>query len=440
MFNPLIFLWRVKSRFHKWNLDDIQRHQRKQIKKLIRHSVKQSRFYSSFYDDYDLSDLTNLPYMNKQLFMDNFTKLNTKGLTKEECIKHCLDKEVTRDFSQYHRGFLVGMSTGTSGSRGIEFATKYEALLMQLLVFFRFPFPKAKKIHLAFILRVFSPGFGHDGRKIKVSYVNPLDTVSAIVKNLNTLNPNIISGPPSVLQVLAKEKLKGNLELDTLLLVSYGEVLDDDVKNEIEKIFESKVVEAYKSSESFIALPCKDGNLHINEDTVLVEVLDKENNPVKPGTPGYVVVTDFIKYGTPIIRYRLNDLITVSPVKCSCGSNFRVIETIHGRADDIIYGSSIYSDELQFILPDFIRRSIVSSSDNIEEYTAVQTSPVQMTINLQLNRELDGEEIAEIEEAIKTKISVIFEGHQSVVPQINFDYSTIVHDFDKKLRRIQRSF
>jgi phenylacetate-coenzyme A ligase PaaK-like adenylate-forming protein len=53
-------------------------------------------------------------------------------------------------------------------------------------------------------------------------------------------------------------------------------------------------VEVYKSSESFIALPCKDGKLHINEDTTLVEVLDKNNQPVKPGEPGFVVVTDFI--------------------------------------------------------------------------------------------------------------------------------------------------
>ncbi|MHA1200333.1 MAG: hypothetical protein ACTSQF_13485, partial [Candidatus Heimdallarchaeaceae archaeon] len=323
MYNPLVFLWKVKRRFLNWSPRDIQKHQRKQIKKLIKKSTKKSQFYSSLYEGFDLTDFTKLPFMNKQLFMDNFTELNTRGLTKEECIEHCLEKEKTRDFSQHHRGFLVGMSTGTSGSRGIEFATKYEALLMQVLVFFRFPFPKAKRINLAFISRVFSPGFGHDGRRIKVSYVSPLDTIPAIVEKLNSLSSNIISGPPSVLEVLAKEKQKGTLRLSPLLLVSYGEVLDFVVKEEIETVFKCSVVEAYKSSESFIALPCKSGNLHINEDTVFVEVLDKDNQPVEAGKPGYVVVTDFIKYGTPIIRYRLNDLLTISPDPCPCGSNFR---------------------------------------------------------------------------------------------------------------------
>lgn len=445
MYNPLRFSWKIKRRFLKWNTADIEKHQRKQISKLIKSSLKKSKFYSTFYNGYDLADHAGLPFMNKQLFMDNFTDLNTKGLTIEECIKHCLDKEKTRDFSQYHRGFLVGMSTGTSGNRGIEFVTKYEALLMQILVFFRFPFPKAKKIHLAFILRVFSPGFGHEGRKIKVSYVNPLDTIPAIVNNLNSLNPNIISGSPSVLQVLAKEKQNGKLSIEPLLLVSYGEVLDADVKEEVEKIFECSIVEAYKSSESFIALPCKSGNLHINEDTVFVEVLDKENKPVEPGKPGYVVVTDFIKYGSPIIRYRLNDLITVSPDFCPCGSKFRVIEQIHGRADDVIYGKSISTEEYQFILPDFVRRSIVSSSDYIEEYRSIQNNPTSLTISLQLNKEIEKmlkkeEVVANIENSIRENISTVFQKHESQVPELNFKYEQIVHDFDKKLRRIQRNF
>ncbi len=392
-----------------------------------------------------MTNYRGLPFMNKQLFMDNFTDLNTMGLTKEECIEHCLEKEKTRDFSQYYKGYLVGMSTGTSGNRGIEFATKIEALLMQLLVFFRFPFPKTRRIHIAFILRVFSPGFSRDGRKIKVSYVNPLDTIPAIVENLHSLNPNIISGPPSVLQVLAKEKQRGKLKLFPLLLVSYGEVLDFNVKEEIENIFECSVVEAYKSSESFIALPCKSGNLHINEDTVFVEVLDRDNQPVQAGEPGYVVVTDFVKYGTPIIRYRLNDLITVSPDPCPCGSNFRVIQQVHGRADDVIYGRSESKDEFQFILPDFVRRSIVSSSAYIEEYNAIQTSPTGLTINLQLNPELEElpekEEIVQtIERSIQENISSVFKGHDSIIPKLDFTYTKISHDFDTKLRRIKRTF
>jgi putative adenylate-forming enzyme len=378
--------------------------------------------------------------MNKQLFMDNFSQLNTVGLTREECINHCLEKEQSRDFSDYYKGYLVGMSTGTSGNRGIEFVSKMETFFMQLLVFFRFPFPKTKKIHLAFILRVFSPGFGHDGRKIRITYVSPLDTIETIVKKLNALNPNLLSGPPSVLQVLARAKKEGSLKVSPLLIISYGEVLSSNVKKIVEKDFKCSVVEVYKSSESFIALPCKDGKLHINEDTTLVEVLDKNNQPVKPGELGFVVVTDFIKRKTPIIRYKLNDLITIDPEPCSCGSNFRVIKEVHGRADDIILGRKINSDELQFILPDYIRRSIISSSEYIEEYNAIQTSPKKLTINLQLIANIEEPVKKEIESIIQRNLENIFSQHDSEVPEIAFQYASIKQDFDKKLRRIQRNF
>jgi len=440
MFNPLRFLWRVNNRFKSWDEDTIKGYQRKQINKLIKHANKKSKFYSTFYTDYNLTDFCNLPFINKQLFMDNFTQLNTVGLTREECINHCLEKEQSRDFSEYYKGYLVGMSTGTSGNRGIEFVSKLETIMMQLLVFFRFPFPKTKKIHLAFILRVFSPGFGHNGRKIRITYVSPLDTIESIVKKLNALNPNLLSGPPSVLQVLARAKKEGSLKVSPLLIISYGEVLSSNVKKIVEKDFNCSVVEVYKSSESFIALPCKDGKMHINEDTTLVEVLDKNNEPVEPGKPGFVVVTDFIKRKTPIIRYKLNDLLTIDPEPCSCGSKFRVIKEVHGRADDIILGKKIGSDELQFILPDYIRRSIISSSESIEEYNAIQTSPENLTINLQLVANAEKPVKKEIERTIQQSLERIFSKHDSKMPELDFQYVSLKQDFDKKLRRIQRTF
>ena len=227
--------------------------------------------------------------------------------------------------------------------------------------------------------------------------------------------------------------------------VSYGEVLELEVKEEIESDFKCQVIEVYKSSESFIGLPCKNGKLHINEDTTLVEILDKDMQPVEPGKPGTVVVTDFIKYAAPIIRYQLNDLLTVDPEPCACGSNFRVIKQIHGRADDVIIGRRKDNEGFQFILPDFIRRSIVSSTEFVEEYSVIQTSPVNITIRLQLDTKTviaDTNKTIQknLENSIQQKISDIFIKHESKIPEIEFVYEELSHDFDKKLRRIRRTF
>ena len=71
-----------------------------------------------------------------------------------------------------------------------------------------------------------------------------------------------------------------------------------------------------------LAQSCKAGRLHINEDIAIVEIVDENDQPVPPGTPGHIIVTDLVKRSTPIIRYRLNDIVTIDPDPnpCSCGS------------------------------------------------------------------------------------------------------------------------
>ena len=77
--------------------------------------------------------------------------------------------------------------------------------------------------------------------------------------------------------------------------------------------------------------------MHIFEDTVIVEVVDKDNKPVKPGEYGYkVLVTVLFNRTLPLIRYELSDSVMLSDKKCGCGRSFRLINDIQGRVDDII--------------------------------------------------------------------------------------------------------
>jgi len=48
--------------------------------------------------------------------------------------------------------------------------------------------------------------------------------------------------------------------------------------------------------------------------------------------------------------------------------------------------------------------------------------------------------IMEIEKSIKENISNVFKNHKSNVPELDFAYTKIDFNFDKKLRRIQRTF
>jgi phenylacetate-CoA ligase len=108
-----------------------------------------------------------------------------------------------------------------------------------------------------------------------------------------------------------------------------------------------------------LAIECRDnpGGLHIVETAFLAEVVDPETGQaVEPGTLGELVLTNFGRLGSPLIRYRTGDLVRIDPKPCPCGCCFaRLDGGILGRVDDmiVIRGNNVYPSALQTILHRF---------------------------------------------------------------------------------------
>ncbi len=441
MVGILLTYFRAKWRFKRWSPSKISRYQEKKRRQKVQFAIKHSPFYFHHYKGFDLEEFHRLPTVNKSLMMENFSEYNTLGFTKEECLQFCLEVEQTRDFSRKYHNHMIGLSTGTSGARGMELVTTKEARIMQSTFVSRFPIPLRGRFHLAFILRVFSPGFNVNLGKFRMTYISPMDTLERIVERLNSLQPTALSAPPSMLKILAEAKLGGDLKISPNLVVSYAEVLTPEVKSFLQSAFTEKVYEVYKGTEGLFANSCSAGRMHINEDLSYLEVVDENDRPVTPGTPGRVIVTDLVKRATPMIRYRLNDILTIDPERCPCGSHFRVIRQIQGRADDIFLGIRKESRKSQFIFGDYIRRAIVTSSAHIREYRAYQLTPLKMQILIELQPQYDSaEERTLITQKLSEKIGTLFGKHDCELPGTEITFEPIEHDFDKKLRRIIRNF
>lgn len=445
MFRIPIIFFKARNRFKKWSTEQIVAYQNKKIKDLIVYAKKYSLFYRKLYSDKNFIDFSSLPMVNKQIMMDNFTEYNTQGLTKENCMKFCLEVEKTRDFGRTYGKYMMGLSTGTSGNRGIEVVSKKESIDMRVTFFSRFPFPKRGKFTVAFILRVFSPGFSANFGRFQIKYISPLDTLDNIITKLNQMQPTALTGPPSMLKILAENQREGSLQITPKMLVSYAEVLTPKVKDFLAESFGVIIHEVYKGTEGMIAQTCKEGNLHINEDIIYLEVVDENEQPVPLGTPGRAVITDLVKKTTPMIRYQLNDIITISPNLCSCGSHFRVIEKIQGREDDMFLGQRNKTRAQQFVFADYIRRAIVSTSDFIREYRAQQISPTEIKIQIDMNQPIDMKQSIEEEQQIllkeiPKKIRKVFEIQDCELPTIEITFQSLTFDPNKKLRRITRQF
>lgn len=155
-----------------------------------------------------------------------------------------------------------------------------------------------------------------------------------IIRRLNEFNPAMLSGYPSNLAVLADYD---ELKIEPNVVITGGELLTDEIRNKLVNKFNCYVQTHYSCTEAGeIACECPEKHLHINEDWVIVEPVDKNNNPVPCGTlSDKVLITNLSNYIQPFIRYELTDRIILHNEKCKCGKNTHWLE-IEGRTDDIL--------------------------------------------------------------------------------------------------------
>ncbi|MBN1933843.1 MAG: AMP-binding protein [Anaerolineae bacterium] len=383
-----------KRRFAQMTTDEIAAYQLEKARNIVRYAVRHAPFWAEFYRGYDLDDVWSLPSLDKRTMMAHLTEYNTLGLARDEILDFCLHVERTRDFGLRLKGINIGMSSGTSGNKGVEITTPREENYLRAAFFARFPFysrlPIGKSaVNWGFILRVTVPAFNLKLFGNRLTYISQLDTLASIRAQLERLQPNILSGPPSILRILARERTEGRLNVAPRRLVSYAEVLEKETRAYLAEAFGCPVFEIYKATEGSIAISCAHGSLHINEDLIAVELLNEDGSPTLPGQPSRQMrVTDLHKTSQPIVRYRLNDIVTISPQRCPCGSHFRVIERIDGRADDVFWGTRVDTASedggWQFIFPDYIARAIIAVADEIDEYQVVQRAPDDLLVRLQL--------------------------------------------------------
>jgi len=414
MFNILSYIM-FKIRFRFYSKSMISRYQKKRIKKIISYSINNSKFFKEEYKDSDLNDFFHLPITNKKIMMENLSDYNTLGLNKKQLIDFALEIEKTRDFSKRYNGINIGMSSGTSGNKGIIITTRAEEDFLKTMYLSRLTIPKNEKLNAAFILRVFSPAFNFNKYGHKITYVNQLQSLDNICRDIENINPNVISSPPSMLKLLAKEQINGKLKISPKLIYSYAETLYPDVKKLIEKTFNCSVFQVYQGSEGCYGLSCKEGNIHINEDLVFLEMYDSDGKITKEGKPCQkLIVSDLHKKSQPIIRYELNDIITISKNKCKCGSNFRVIESIQGRSDDMLFGKK--KGKAHFIFQDYVVRAIINCSDKIDDFQVLQKSLDLLKVNLLLK---GNKKKINIKKEVVRAIESVYKKYECELPKIN---------------------
>jgi phenylacetate-CoA ligase len=122
-------------------------------------------------------------------------------------------------------------------------------------------------------------------------------------------------------------------------IIVSGEKIFAHQKERIAKVFRSPVFERYGCQEfTNIGEECdRHDGMHINADSLYVEITDDQGAPVPPGEVGQVVVTSFDSTAMPFIRYKMGDLASLIEKPCACGRGLPRIGEVLGREMDMIH-------------------------------------------------------------------------------------------------------
>jgi phenylacetate-CoA ligase len=145
---------------------------------------------------------------------------------------------------------------------------------------------------------------------------------------------------PSNLEFLASLVEQSGAGLPELQVIqSMGEPLSAEGRQRIEAAFAVPVRDTYSATEAgYLASPCPTGaGLHAHSENALVEVLDGDNQPCRPGQTGRVVLTSLNNFLTPFIRYDIRDEVTLAPGPCPCGRGLPLWTHVEGRLHPLLY-------------------------------------------------------------------------------------------------------
>lgn len=169
----------------------------------------------------------------------------------------------------------------------------------------------------------------------------PIDSDPAkIFRDLDAFQPEILHLYPSFAEDLAMAQEEGRIHIDPLAISTSSEPLSEEVRARLERAFPAtRISNCYGATECLVlARQCSKSRwMHVNSDWVVIEPVDANDLPVAYGERSHhVLVTNLANRVLPIIRYRIDDVVTpLEPGACACGSNLPRI-LIEGRTDDTL--------------------------------------------------------------------------------------------------------
>ncbi len=232
------------------------------------------------------------------------------------------------------------------------------------------------------------------------------DTIlNGVLEHFKTKKFDYINGYTSSIVLFGKYLQVRNIILTDVcptlkVCMVTSEMLFEEDRILLEKHLGIPVVNEYGASElDLIAFQSRsvgtNDEWQVNSETLFVEILDENNQPVPYGKEGKVVITSLYNKAHPFIRYEIGD---VGILEERSTLKKPILKKLIGRTSDVaLLPSGKKSPGLTFY---YVTKSIIEDDGNVKEFVVRQTKLDSFEIDYVSSVELTSEQIQEIEKAI----------------------------------------
>jgi phenylacetate-CoA ligase len=410
--------------------EQLWKQQRRQLAELLRHAVETCPFYAArsarsvaaFPPDFSLEQFASLPL-----------------LTRREVQLHYADL-VSRKVPAQHGKVHSGSTSGSTGEPVRYLSTDLASFFWQAFnlrdhLWHRRDFSlKLAIIRFGAKAETMDNWFGEVGEttlRTGPCVMIPMDSsIDSQADSVLAEDPAYLTGHANNLVALLRciERKRGRLPgLKQLRCI--GEAVTDEARQYVSGHWGVPLIDLYSSREAgYIALQCPDGgDYHVQAEGLIVEILDDDGKPCRPGETGRVVVTNLHNFAFPLIRYAIGDYAEVGEA-CRCGRGLPAIRRILGRSRNLMKFPDGTSRWPVFGIPKFL------SIAPIRQFHFVQRGIDELEIRLAVERPLTQDEQTRFGEHIIEHLGHPFRLRWVFVPEIppsaSGKYEDFVRDFD----------
>ena len=346
----LLWIRRELAKRDRWTRNELIHHQTNALSVLRAHAYANSRFYQRFHSGLFDRPLQELPVLTKKELMENWNEVVTDRTLKLDELREFIESlSVPRLFRDQ---YIASTTSGSTGLKGI-FAFNRDEWLWGVASHGRtigWAGARIGPLNRARMAVVSSTkpwcasllvGASVDSSILPTLRLESTEPLHVIAERLNAFQPDILVAYAETANALALQQLAGALRISPRMVFASSEVFTQSARERVRKAWGREPFNAYAATETaLIAADCQYHRLHLAEDLIIAEVVDRDNRPVQVGAYGEkLLVTVLFSRTVPLIRYELSDRVAVADMAapCECGKPFAVLAGIQGRVEDTVF-------------------------------------------------------------------------------------------------------